>query len=416
MSNPASSPATPAASAAWRGPFAYPGFRHFFVGITFLSLGVWIGDPAMRWLVQELTHSPFWVGVIGFCSSFPILVFSLPGGVLADRVNRVLLFSLGRGTGALLTLLLATGVVLQVVTVAHVAVYAVLIGALVAIEIPGRQAILPNLVPRHSLMGAVAVSSGVWSSSLMIGPAIAGWIISSFGIAACFYTAATMHIIAVAIFLGMRDVTASASARPTESPWASLVSGLVYIRHHTVIFGLILVTVVVTVLGQPAIQTLLPSYAANVLNGGPDIYGLMLTALGLGSALANVGLAVRQGWRRRGRMVVYVSAALACTSLALSAAGTIALAFPIAMLMGVMQATLLTLTSTLVQATVDEAMRGRVLSAYMLTWGMTSAGSLFFGSLAGWVGVPPAMAVAGVLLLAATAVIRARMPQVWALE
>ena len=80
------------------------------VGITFLSLGVWIGDPAMRWLVQELTHSPFWVGVIGFCSSFPILVFSLPGGVLADRVNRVLLFSLGRGTGALLTLLLATGV------------------------------------------------------------------------------------------------------------------------------------------------------------------------------------------------------------------------------------------------------------------------------------------------------------------
>jgi MFS family permease len=163
-------------------------------------------------------------------------------------------------------------------------------------------------------------------------------------------------------------------------------------------------------------MALLPSYAAGVLHGGPEVYGLLLTGMGLGSALANIGLAARGAWPRRGRMVMLVAVALAASTLALSAIQTREAAFAVITLQGLMQATLLTLTSTLVQSTVDEKMRGRVLSAYMLTWGMTSAGSLLFGSIGSLLGVPAALATAGVMLLAAVAVVRVRLPVIWALE
>lgn len=401
----------------WRGPFASSGFRWFFLGITFLSLGVWTGDPAVRWFVQDLTGEPFWVGFIGFCASFPMLVFSLPGGVLADRVDRVLLFTVGRGTGALLTLSMAAGILLSAVGVAHVAVYTLIVGALVAIEIPARQALIPRLVTRERLMGAVAISSGVWSTSLMLGPAISGWIISSFGTAWCLALAGAMHVVAVLVFLQLREQAQRAEPPvQRESPWRSLVAGLAYIRHHEVILGLIIVTIVCTVLGQPATMALLPSFSAGVLHAGPEVYGLLLTGMGLGSVLANAGLASRPRWPRRGRMVVLVALVLALTSLGMAAARTAEAAFMMITAQGMMQAALLTLTSTLVQATVDEEMRGRVLSAYMLTWGMTSAGSLFFGAVGSLLGVPAALAVAGALLLVAVAVIRARLPVIWALE
>ncbi len=115
-------------------------------------------------------------------------------------------------------------------------------------------------------------------------------------------------------------------------------------------------------------------------------------------------------------MVFVVAALLAGTSLAISAVRTPEAAFPVALLQGMMQASLLTLTSTLVQATVAEEMRGRVLSAYMLTWGFTAGGSLFFGSVAGAFSVPVALATAGVLLLAALMVVRAKLPAIWELE
>ena len=424
MSNTTLQPVSAAVAAApiatgglWRGPLAYRDYRWFFLGISFLSMGVWVGDPAMRWLVQELTGSPVWVGAVGFCASFPILVFSLPGGVMADRMNRVLLFSIGRGVGALLMLALGVGVALQAVTVWHVLVLAFLVGTLVAIEIPGRQAIMPNLVPRDHLMSAVALSAGVWSASLMIGPAIAGWIINLAGTAWCFAAAGVLQAIAVVAFLPLRHATSSDYKRaPTESPWVSLMQGLRYIRHHEVIFGLIVMTVVCTVLGQPATQALLPSLADNVMGRGAEVYGLMLTGMGAGSAIANIGLAWRRHWPRRGRMVFVVAALLAGTSLAISAVRTPEAAFPVALLQGMMQASLLTLTSTLVQATVAEEMRGRVLSAYMLTWGFTAGGSLFFGSVAGAFSVPVALATAGVLLLAALMVVRAKLPAIWELE
>lgn len=404
-------------SSLWRGPFESEDFRWFFLGITFLSLGVWIGDPAVRWLVQELTGEPFWVGVIGFTASFPMLVFSLPGGVLADRVNRVVLFTIGRGTGALLSLGLAAGIVLNLVGVGHVAIYTFLVGALVAIEIPARQSLIPRMVRPERLMGAVAISSGVWSTSLMLGPAISGWIISTLGTAWAFGIAAALHMIAVVVFLKLRDTTkAEDPTLPRESPWRALVAGLVYIRHHDVIFGLIIVTIVCTVLGQPATMALLPSFAAGVLHAGPETYGLLLTGMGLGSVLANVGLAARVRWGRRGRMAVLVAILLAASTLALAFTRTPEAAFIAITVQGVTQATLLTLTSTLVQATVDEDMRGRVLSAYMLTWGMTSVGSLFFGSLGSLLGVPAALTVGGLMLLVAVAVIRAKLPVIWALE
>ncbi|MEK7214040.1 MAG: MFS transporter, partial [Chloroflexota bacterium] len=144
-----------AASAKLRGgAFSSPGYRWFFAGLLLLALGATIGDVSQRWLVQELTGSPFPVGLVVFAGSVPMLLFSLPAGVLADRVDRVLMIVAARGIGALLITFLGVLTVLRVVEVWQVVILAFIWGTLVATEIPGRQSLFPMLVKREHLMHA----------------------------------------------------------------------------------------------------------------------------------------------------------------------------------------------------------------------------------------------------------------------
>lgn len=399
------------------GAFAYPGFRWFFVGLVLLSLGFWIGDITQRWLAQELTGSPLSVGFIGFMASLPILLFSLPGGVLADRVDRVKLIAVSRSFAALLALILALLAWLELVQLWHVALGAFVLGTVVALELPGRQALFPNLINKDDLMHAVAIYSGVWSSSTILGPAVAGLLITRIGVAGCFLATAGFYLAAVAAFL---QVNRYVDHRPEdfsqEAPWGALLGGLQYIRTSPILLGLLGFALLLGLFGGTIYQALLPSFAADVLHGDASTFGLLLTASGIGSLGANVLLALKADLQSKGLLVVAASLGFGVTLVLLSLSSTTPFAMVAMALSGTLNAAFMTLATTLIQANVTDEMRGRVMSVYMLTWGVTAFGSLFMGFLGSTLGVPMAIAVGGTLVIISAAGLLAKVPEVARLQ
>lgn len=399
------------------GALGFPGFQWFIVAILCHSLGYWVADVGQRWLVQELTASPFYVGLIGFCGNIPMFLLSLPGGVLADRVDRLRLIAISRSFGGVMTLLLAGLIVADMAGVWHVALYALALGIMFSIEVPSRQALFPTLVARPYLMHAVAITSAVWSGSTVVGPAIAGLLIAHVGIPGCFFITAGLQVLAVISFLQLRPyLAARAEDEGREHPWAAFRAGVVYIREHEVILGLLVLGLLTVVLGQSASVALLPSFAAGVLSGGASTFSLLVVALGAGGLAANVALSVWHGVSRKGRWALWMALGLGVALVAFSQAGALPFAMGVLLAIGVLTSGVMTLIGTLIQAYVADEMRGRVMSAYTLCWGSTSFGSLAFGGIGEAMGVPFALAAGGVLTLVAVFAVVAAIPSIARLD
>lgn len=397
------------------GALAYAGFRWFFAAIIFHSLGFWVAEVAQRWLVHELTESSFYVGLIGFAGNLPILLFSLPGGVLADRVNRVKLIATLRSFGGILTLLLAVLTLSGVIQVWHVVLYALVIGTMFSIEVPSRQSLFPSLVPRGELMHAVAITSAVWSASTVIGPALAGQVITHIGIPGCFFATFGLHALAVFSFVQVGRF-ARAPESEGEHVWGAFLSGLVYIRDHGAILGLLVLAALTVVFGQSSMFALLPSFAAGTLQGDASTFGLLVTATGIGGLLANIALSTRPDLGRKGRWALGMGVALSLSLLGLAGVDSLPWAVVVLFAIGGLMSGVMTLISTLIQAHVSEGMRGRVMAAFTLAWGTSSFGSLAFGGLGSALGIGVTLALGGVLTLVAVVLVAAVIPTIAGLE
>lgn len=399
------------------GALAYPGFRWFLFGLILLSLGFWNIEVAQRWLAQELTGSPLSVGFIGFMGSVPVLLFSLPGGVLADRIDRVKLIVGSRGLSAIFAVIIGVLVALRIIQLWHVGLAAFAFGTMAAMELPGRQALFPSLVPKEELMHAIAIYSGVWSSSTILGPAIAGWVIVQLGIEGCYFLTMALYLAAITAFWQLRRYVRNDTAGETgESPWTALVGGLRYIAASPTLLGLLLLSLVLSVFGMTVYQALLPSFAANVLQGDASVFGLLLTFSGIGSLSANILLAVKAHIEHKGRYIVTVVLVFGASVVVLSLSTSLAFAAPFVVLGGIMSAGFMTLSTTLIQSSVSEEMRGRVMSAYMLTWGMSAFGSLLMGFIGSTLSVPVAIAIGGALVMTLCAAILFKVPEIARLQ
>ena len=403
--------------AARGGALASPGFRWFVAAIVFHSLGFWVADVGQRWLVQELTASPFFVGLIGFSGNVPMLLFSLPGGVVADRVDRVRLIAISRSFGGVLTLLLAALTAMGLAEVWHVVIYALALGTMFSIEVPSRQALFPSLVSRHQIMHAVAVTSAIWSGSTVVGPAVAGIVITTVGIPGCFFVTAALQVVAVVCFLRVgRYQSVEANSREHEHPWTAFRSGVDYVRGHEAILGLLVLGLLTVFFGQSAGFALLPSFAADVLKGDATTFSMLVTAMGAGGLLANVALSMQAHASRKGRWALGMALGVGLALLAFGMAGSLASAMVVLFVIGVLISGVMTLIGTLIQAYVSEGMRGRVMSAYSLCWGSSSFGALAFGALGSVVGIPFALAAGGALMLAAALMVVAKIPSIARLD
>lgn len=375
---------------------------------------------ALSWLVYDLTNDPLQLGIVNGLKAIPALLSGPFAGVAADRMERKRLMLVSQ----LAVLALALGLSLLIFSgqlqVWHLYVFAVLTGLAWSFNMPVRQSLIPNLVPRDDLTNAIALQSSAFQLTRLVGPAVAGFIIAGFGAGGAFFAKALMYAGVVGMILLMQ-VPAITGGVTKEPVWTTFRAGFSYIRQQQGILSLILLSLIPQLFAMPYF-TLLPVFARDVLGVGPEGFGILVTLPGIGAMATTLTIASLGDFRRKVQVMLIAAVAqggglllLASTSqLPDGSVGPVALNYAAASvvlaLVGGCMMTFNTLTNTLLQTLTSDAMRGRVMSVYMLDQGFTPLGTMWGGFLASLpaLGAPGAFAIMGatVILLSTSAVLR----------
>ncbi len=398
----------------------YPEFRNLWIGACTSSIGTWMQSVAQNWLVFTLTGSAFYLGLDAFLGQLPIMLFTLIGGVVADRRDRrrVLLTSQYIQMTSAFTLALL--VYLQVVrpapgpstslgtvsmTVWFVLALSFLTGCAQAFGGPAYQSLIPSLVEKKDLPNAIALNSVQFNLARVIGPLLAAAALASYGSVFCF-TVNGLSFLAVIAALAALTVPPR-RLLPAQPMLAELGGGLSYVRHEGPLFGLTIVAFVTTFLAMPLL-TLLPVFVQKVFHLGVAEYGHMMAFQGAGAVVGALIVAWVGRFSRMGSVALTVQIGLGAVIAAFALSSNPTLSYALLFVAGIAQLVVFSLTISLVQLVVPNEMRGRVMSIYMVAFrsGMP-LGSLTAGVLANRFSAPTVLAVNGVLLMAFGAVVLA---------
>ena len=382
-------------------------FRLFIVG-QFISLcGTWMQVIAQGWLVLQLTDSAFAVGLVTALGSLPILLFTLYGGVIADRVNKrrfiLVLQSLMLAEALTLAILTAT----HLITVHWVMGLAVFSGLLSAFEVPTRQSFLAEIVHREHLMNAIALNSSAFNLARVIGPAIAAGLIATVGLAACFFANAASYLAVIGSLLRM-DAGQSPAPR-TESLASALRQGFAFVFGNRWPRALVVLIATFSMFGFSFLP-LMPVFARDVLRVGASGYAALVAAIGIGAAAAAFFLAGFGHRVRRSRLVLGSAMLFGVVLLAASLAPEFWSALVLFTVIGCVMALNGIAANTMLQSEAPDQLRGRIMGFYsFMVLGLAPFGSFQAGWIAEHFGVRIAFALGGLVCLLVAAGVAWRM-------
>ena len=370
-------------------------FRLFWTGQLVSVVGTWMQSVAQGWLMHRLTGSPLMLGLLGFCQFLPVTLLTLSAGVVVDRMDKRRLILVTQLCALGQASILAAVVTAGVVQPWMVLVLAVTFGVINAFDLPARQSILVEMVGKEDLSNAIALNSAAFNTARVLGPAIAGVLVATIGEAGCFWINALSYVGVIGGLLLVRPGP-RAVARDTH---ATLMDGVRYAWSVPPVRNLLLLLGVAAGLGFQY-MVLLPVYARDILRTGAEAYGLMVSAFGLGSLLAALWMTRRLSrWDlRRSLLVGLTTGGLGMGLFAWSRF------LPLTLVMGFFAGFGLILyvatTNTLIQLTIEDRFRGRIMGLYTLMFvGTAPIGALLAGVIAQRVGAPMATSVCAVILL-----------------
>ena len=372
-------------------------FRLFLFG-QFVSLcGTWIQTVAQGWLVLQLTNSAFLVGLVTTLGSLPILLFTLYGGVVADRVDKRRLILWLQCGMALEALGLAILTQLDHVTVVWVALLAVFFGTLSAFEVPTRQSLVAEIVGREDLMNAIALGSSAFNLARVVGPAIAGTLIATVGLAACFWANALSYLAVIAGLVMMR--TRQPERRALVPALPALLEGIRYVLGNRWPRALMVLITTFSVFGFSFV-TMMPVFARDALRLDAKGYGALMSGVGVGAAAAALVMAGFGSRARTARLVIASSVLFGVLLTAASFAPEFWSALPLFTVTGCLMAVGGITSNTMLQLQVPDHLRGRVMGFYSFTvLGMAPFGSLQAGFVSEHFGARASFALGGVVCL-----------------
>lgn len=383
-------------------------YRLFWTGNFLSNIGTWMHQVALGWLVLEMTNSPFLLGLVGFAQFVPALLFSLPGGVIADRVNRRRWLLLTHGAMLLLALALALSVTLEIISYTEILAIAFLLGTASAVNAPAYQAMVRDLSSGEDVLNAIAMNSMQFNLSRFIGPSIAGILVSTVGLVSCFYVNAASFL-APLVALSLVHWQGEAHAA-SGSLGGRLMEGIRYLRGHHQILLLVSIVAMVSLFGLPYL-IFLPVFARDVLQVGARGLGYMTSASGGGALLGAVVLATWPAERRRGPLVLAGTLVFFSGVLLLALSRSFALSLVALVVVGAAMVLAVATINSLIQTLVPDAVRGRVLSWHTMAYlGFSPLGSLLVGALAHTWGTPAALALAAAGPLVVTAALVVAVP------
>lgn len=368
-----------------------------WIGACTSSVGTWMQIVAQGWLIYRLSHSPFLLALDQFLGGIPIFLFSLIGGVVADRVERrrILLASqyVQMASASLLTILVATGFV----HVWHILCLSFVSGLAQAFGGPAYQALIPTLVEKEDMPNAIALNSIQFNVAVMVGPALAGLALARLGEKWCFGLNA-LSFLAPIVSLSI-ITTRFLPPKTTESILSSLKEGIRFVRKQPSMEALIVLAFCMTGLSVP-MRTYLPVFVKDIFHRGPETYGNLLALMGLGSICGSLAVAAIGNIGKRGRVAL---GALICLGTGIAGFGlshSLRLSGAMLVLSGASMMAAFAMVSSLVQLITTNEMRGRVMSVYNVAFrGGMPMGNLLSGWLVPVLTAPVVLGLNGTLLV-----------------
>ena len=383
---------------------------------------------ARAWLIYELTNAYTMLGVMALANAMPMLFLSLFGGVLADRVQKKRVLVFGQGASSLVAAAIAIAIIADIISLDKGTGAGFLIGAsivqgiVMGLMMPSRQAIIPEIVGVSRLTNAIALNAAGMNINRLLAPGLSGLLIALLGIQTVYITMTILYVVGLLMVFRLPLTGTIALGRPNAL--ADLREGLEYIRQNSVVMGLLILTLVGVIFSMPYMH-LMPAFAKDVLivqtgsyqwipalpligpllNDVPDLLmessfrlGALLSVSGVGALIGSLWIAAMQD-KNRGSLYIWSIVFLGLSLSFFAFTSSFAFAFLLMIGVGLGQSVRMALSMTLVQAYVDDEHRGRVMSIYMMEFGLSSFTTFAVASLANFIGVQWALGICAVLLI-----------------
>ena len=374
----------------------------YLTGNTISLHGLWIYRVALGWFAWELSHSELWIGIIAFTQFAPAVVFGPIFGVLADRFDRRISSLLINCASVMNMLVLGLLTYTGQVDIYLLAILSVIQGLLDGAHMPVRMSVVPNLVSRAQLHSAIATTSISFNVSRFVGPALAGIIITRFGVAAAFLVNGISYLALIAAMIVVRLIPA-AERKQKQHVWRELTEGVRYVVHHESIRNILSIIALASVFGRGALE-MMPAFADAVFQRGSAGLAILTSAIGAGAILSGFALTRGTAWLT----VNVIRFAVAAGGLLIVSLGVLEdfrLAVVVVTLLGVILSLCGIGSQILIQTLVEDELRGRVSSIWgMVAFGGTALGGLLVGSAASVWELQNAVIVTGILCSGAAAI------------
>ena len=386
-------------------------FRLFTVGQSVSLIGNWMQQVAMGWLVYRLTNSAFLLGVVAFAGQSPVFFLGPIAGVIADRANRHRVVVIMQALMMIQATVLAALVFTGYVEYWHVLALSAVFGVINAFEIPARQAFLLEMVKsREDLPNAIALNSSIFNGARLIGPAIAGFVIASWGESVAFISNAVSYV-AVLIALLAMEVERQPPKRIRGRVFASLRAGFAYGLGFLPIRIVLNLVAAAALFGVP-FTVLLPVFAVEILHGDARTLGFLMSATGVGALSGALFLAARESVRGLSKVITACALLFGASLIVFGLSRVLWLSLAALAIAGFGMMVLMAASNTFLQTVADDDKRGRIVSMYTMSYiGLAPFGSLLAGALAQRVTAPITIALGGISVMVAAGLFGRHIPQ-----
>ncbi|MGE3857003.1 MAG: MFS transporter [Dehalococcoidia bacterium] len=395
-------------------------YRLLWLGQVSTSMGQWMDQTTRGWLIYQLTGSGLHLGFAMASRGLPLLLFGIIAGAFADRSGRRLQLVTAQVVNAVLNAILALLVITGLVEEWHVYVTAFLAGTVQAFQQPARQTLISDLVPENRLLNALALNSAALNASRMVGPALAGVLITMTGVGGSYMTQAVMYLVATVWTL---QIHFPANLAPTRADGSrerlpfmqSIGEGLAFAGHEPNVRAQLLLGLGPLTFAM-SYMALMPLIAIEVLGGDAILQGALLSVIGAGALAGALTVASMRRDHAYGLSVVVAAVAFCGSVFAFGSSHWVWVSLVLGFFLGLMSVTYTTQNQTLLQVLTPRELRGRVMSIYLLDRGLVPLGAIVAGTLASSFGGQDAVRALALIALAIVAVVVATHPRILRLE
>jgi MFS family permease len=407
------SPSEGAADTSMFASLKVPDYRYLWIGMVGAAFAMNMQLVAQGWLVYEMTVSTMKLAWVTIAFMFPQVIFSLVGGVLADRLKKKPIIMWAQMFNGVATLVMAYIVLYGNVTFFDFIWVGVVNGSVLALSIPARTAFIPELVGERLMFNAIAFNTAAWNLARILGPALAGFMIAVFaggdttsevGVGLVYLVLSVLYFISSLTVLLIKHSGAPMPRQAHRSPLHDVRQGMWYVVRSPVIGGLIMLSIVPFLFGL-SINSLLPAFNTEVLGGGPDDLGILMTGMGVGAIAGSLALAKMGEVRHKGTWLFATGILWGVGVAWFANAATIFWAMAGVGFVGLVSAINMSMNRSVVQLQVSQEMRGRVMSIDMMSHGLMPLGLLPISWIAENYDVQSGLTVSGALLIMLTALL-----------